>query len=179
MRIGRECRNIVLATLILLVVVQPGAIVVATTDAPYNFARSVSTWGMAFIGGSPLLLAYALVRFFRMREKKVLTCAGIVLAFVLVVAALSLYLDRIAMEPYFRRLGEKYPERAVSWFLVGSGAVFLLSVMSTVMSIVWVQELPHVYSSHSCDVPLGIVELLLIGVITWLAVKGKQKRYHV
>ena len=58
MRASKECKYIVLATLILLAVVQPGA----TMDAPYNLARSVSTWGEAFVGGSPLLLAYALVR---------------------------------------------------------------------------------------------------------------------
>ncbi len=168
---GKECRNIVLATLILLAVVQPGAIIAATTDAPYNLARSLSIWGEAFLGGSPLLLAYALVRHFRTKERKVLICAGGVLVFVVVVAVLSLHFDRVGMEPYFRESGEALPDRNLIWLLVVSGLTFLLSVMS----LAWIWELPQVYSDPF-DVPLGIIEILLIVSIVLLAVKGRKRR---
>ncbi len=169
---GKECKNIALATLILLAVVQPGAIVVSTTDAPYNLARSLSTWGEAFLGGSPLLLAYALVRYFRTKERKALVCTGIVFIFVLAVAVLSLHFDRVAMEPYFRESGETLPDRNLIWLLVVSGLTFLLAVMLTLSSLAWIWELPQVYSDPF-DVPLGIVEIILIASIILLAVKGK------
>ena len=162
--LGKECRNIVLATLILLAVVQPGAIGVATWDAPYNLARSLSTWGEAFLGGSPLLLAYALARYFRTKERKVLICTGGVLVFVVVVAVLSLHFDRVGM-------GERLPERNLVWLLEVSGITFLLSVMS----LAWIWELPQLYSDPF-DVPLGIVEIILIASVVLLAVEGRIHR---
>lgn len=59
---NREAKIFILGNLILFLVTQPGAIVWANWDAPYGVMRDLTTWISSFVGLSPVLLAYLILR---------------------------------------------------------------------------------------------------------------------
>ncbi len=59
---NREAKIFILGNLMLLFVTQPGAIVWANWDAPYGFMGDFTTWISSFVGLSPVLLTYLILR---------------------------------------------------------------------------------------------------------------------
>ncbi len=163
---SKECRNMVIATLVLLALVQPGAIMVATTDAPYNLARTLATWGEAFLGGSPFLLAYAAWVSFRGKKGRFATCAGGLLVFVALVAIITFHFEKASQIPY----------GGVLWMLELSAAAFLFAVIFIPVSLINISvitALPSLYGDFEFTKPLGIVEVFLIACIVLLILKWK------
>jgi len=156
----------VIVTLVLLALVQPGAIMTATTDAPYNLARTLATWGEAFLGGSPFLLAYAAWVSFRKKKGRFATCASGLLVFVALVAILTFHFEKASQIPY----------GGVLWMLELSAASFLLSIiliLTSLTNISVITALPDLYRDFEFTKPLGIVEIFLIACIVLLILKWK------
>jgi len=157
-------RNVLLATLLLAALVQPGAIVIAGWDAPYTLSNSLSIWGEAFVGGSPLLLAYAMVQFLRTRDKRYLWSFGIVVVIVAVVGG-GLYVYFLHHWAAADRPGSLFQ------FVVGCELAFLLSLLS-----IWYAPLAYLDPANLYNLPLYIAEALLLIGIALLWVTGKKHK---
>ena len=156
MHFHKVYKNTFLLTLLLAALVQPGAILAASGDAPYSLSDTLSFWGEAFVGGFPLILAYVSVQFLRTRDKRYLRSCGIAVVIVALVGA-PLY------SYFLRHWAAGRQSWSFLWFLAGCEISFLFSIVS-----IWYSPLAYFDPDNSYNLPLYIAELFLIASIALL-----------
>ncbi|KUK61447.1 MAG: Uncharacterized protein XE10_1449 [Methanoculleus marisnigri] len=92
----RTGADFLLINLLLLVLTQPGALVLAGFDPPFGLAVNATMWMAAFVGASPLAVLYLLIRSEAL-GRRFLPAAAAYIALVLAVA----YASYLMQQPLF------------------------------------------------------------------------------
>jgi|Deesub1362B_J571_1020462.scaffolds.fasta_scaffold19030_2 hypothetical protein len=157
MKVKRENKIFILINLALLFITQPGAIVWANFDAPYGFMKDLTSWLGSFIGLSPFALAYQVYKREYFGKKAIYAYA----AFILILAYV-IYAVQQPLYEGFRAPGYKpaFPAFLAVCFLGG-----VLSLMLLPIALISVRE---VYLGYGYDIPLGVVEVVILLLILFL-----------
>lgn len=154
---NREAKIFILGNLILLLVTQPGAIVWANWDAPYGFMRDLTTWISSFVGLSPVLLAYLILRRSLFGKKVIFAYIAVILT--LAYAAYSL------QQPLFE--GFRSPTYEPN-FLTFLGVGVIGGVLSIMLLPLALLHIDRVYLGYGYDLSLGLVNLTILLIIILL-----------
>jgi hypothetical protein len=89
----REHKEFLLLNLVLLLLVLPGSMAVASFDAPYGFTRDLTTWLCSYVGFSPIVFGYLVWKRESLGLKTVPLFAGSILALA--------YITHLVQQPLF------------------------------------------------------------------------------
>jgi len=153
----RTGADFLLINLLLLVLTQPGALVLAGFDPPFGLAVSATTWMAAFVGASPIAVLYLLIKSESLGRRFLpATAAYIVLV---LAAACATYL---LQQPLFEGFRAPGYEQTFPVFLVAS-------VLTAVISLTLLPAGLLAYAGSPENLPLLAVNVALLGaaVLLW------------
>lgn len=153
----RTGADFLLINLLLLVLTQPGALVLAGFDPPFDLAVSTTIWMAAFVGASPLAVLYLLVRSDSL-GRRFLPATATYIALVLAVA----YASYLLQQPLFEGFRAPGYEQTFPVFLAAS-------VLTAVISITLLPVGLLAYAANPDNLPLlaANVALLAAAVLLW------------
>ncbi len=164
MAVDKHAMNkLILLNLILLFITQLGSIVLANFDAPYGFLRDLTTWISSFIGLSPIILGYLVLRK-NYIDKKVIF-AYIIFLFTL--AFLTYHAERSLFQGF---RSPKYKPTFLN-FLFGCILSAVISLVTLPTAII---NLKEVYLTYTYDIPLGFSNLIILWAIILFSKKLRE-----
>ena len=121
--IRRTGADLLLITLLLLVLTQPGALVLAGFDPPFGPLVNLTTWMAAFVGASPLAILYILIRSDSL-GRRFLPVTATYIALILAVACAAYFLQ----QPLFEGFRAPGYEQTFPVFLAASVLTAIISL---------------------------------------------------
>lgn len=156
--------DFLLINLLLLVLTQPGALVLAGFDPPFGLTVNATMWMAAFVGASPLAALYLLIKSEAL-GRRFLPAAAAYIALVLAVA----YASYLLQQPLFEGFRAPGYEQSFLVFLAAS-------VLTAVISATLFPAGLLAYAGSPENLPLLAVNVVLLAaiVILWrLRSQGK------
>ncbi|MDV2482475.1 hypothetical protein F8E02_10775 [Methanoculleus sp. Wushi-C6] len=153
----RTGADFLLINLLLLVLTQPGALVLAGFDPPFGLAVSATTWMAAFVGVSPLAVLYILIKSESL-GRRFLPAAAAYIVLILAVA----YASYLMQQPLFEGFRAPGYEQSFPIFLAAS-------VLTAVISLTLLPVGLLAYAGDPENLPLLAVNLALLAaaVLLW------------
>ncbi|MCM2466570.1 hypothetical protein [Methanoculleus oceani] len=154
---SRTGADFLLINLLLLVLTQPGALVLAGFDPPFGLTVNATMWMAAFVGASPLAFLYLLVRSESLGRRFLWGVAAYI-ALILTVA----YASYLLQQPLFEGFRAPGYEQTFPVFLVAS-------VLTAVISLTLLPVGVLAYAGSPENLPLLVVNVALLAaaVLLW------------
>lgn len=152
----RTGADFLLINLLLLVLTQPGALVLAGFDPPFGLAVNATTWMAAFVGVSPLAVLYLLIRSESL-GRRFLPITAAYIALVLAVA----YASYLLQQPLFEGFRAPGYEQTFPVFLAAS-------VLTAVISLTLLPAGLLAYAWNLENLPFLAVNVVLLAAVVLL-----------
>lgn len=142
--------------LLLLVLTQPGALVLAGFDPPFGLAVNATMWMAAFVGASPLAVLYLLIKSEAL-GRRFLPGAAAYIALVLAVA----YASYLLQQPLFEGFRAPGYEQTFPVFLAASVLIAVISLALFPVGLL-------AYAGNPENLPLLAVNIVLLAAVVLL-----------
>ncbi|WP_292521513.1 hypothetical protein [Methanoculleus sp.] len=152
----RTGADFLLINLLLLVLTQPGALVLAGFDPPFSLAVSATIWMAAFVGASPLAVLYLLIRSNSLGRRFLPVTA----AYIVLVLAVA-YASYLLQQPLFEGFRAPGYEQSFPIFLAAS-------VLTAVISLTLLPVGLLAYAGDPENLPLLAVNVTFLAAAVFL-----------